>query len=392
MIRHPVHCSLVVATGLDGCLDLGLTSLTTEPNPRSGNVVTAVLNIASTNKELQWDKTPSNLITIDVQKANRALESLRESSENGADFAQGWEESNLSAVAEWVSTASKASHGGLPKAISDLIQDSITDTAENISSARYVAQKRLNSVKNGEQLEPLQQAVHEWSTKSHEELRDQLAQATSDKDWVKLKWWKLFWRADDVGMVLTQVLEHSWLAQAEKQLMWIEGRCEEARLGRAPERPAERTDENLIAKPEAKPIAIARERIFENTVPSLESLAQHFVVQTLSLTVISSAFAGLVLASWPAITVFQAGAFAALGLTLSLKRLQSGWESAKESWVNELRDHGRKTLHSTEDSIKARLAAGPYASEEDEQSLEDLVIAQAAVDGARQAFDELGAK
>lgn len=379
---------MLLADGPYGCVELGRAGLSSQAYPNWSDAVIGLLNLADI-EGFEPHTHFRDIAMIDIEKANDSLDLFRKSKENTPEFVKAWRQSSLANIITWLSTVAETQKDGMRLAIRKLIQDVIYKTSVNVSESRYKFQE-VSGVKSTDQhLEPLRVAVREWSTQSHEELRDGLNEGISGKDWAKITWWKLLWRVDDVGMVLSQVMEQHWLTRADRGLWRLEGRCDEARLGVRSERVPKHLYAEVNARKVATLITDTRRRLSLDSIPRLESLAQHIVVQTLSLTTLSSAFATLIFLDWATVTAFEAGAFAALGVTLSLRRLQSRWESAKQAWIEELHEEGRKALRDAEDDIKARMARGPRARLEDEQLLEDLDEAQAAVDEALNAFNEL---
>lgn len=384
LIRHPVHRAVVLADNLYGCIDLGQMRLASQSTSLTTNTsVKVVLNFAHEDFSLDASQQIRNLSIVDIGRAKNSLDLFRLSKDYGAEYAEGWSRSGLPILAEWLSETRTGQDNDLLLVVHELIDDLIRKCYFDKSSL-------IDSATKGQLMGPLHEAVKVWAMQSHEELRDALDEALSGKNWTKVQWFKLFWRADDVGMVLSQVLERSWLVQADRGLVWLEGRCAEAGLGSGGQTAAP-ANQTVPVEGESSLISSARRNLLAYTVPMMESLAQDLVVRTLSMTTVSSAIAVLIYVAWPAVTVLQASAFGALGLTLSLRRLQRTWESAKDSWTRELRDEGRKSLRNAEDSIKARIAKGPSVRDEDAQALIDFENARAAVDGVQRALDELRA-
>ena len=235
--------------------------------------------------------------------------------------------------------------------------------------------------------------LESWAEQSHAELRDQLDEAFTAKNWHKLAWWKLFWRVDDVTMLASEILERRWLVSAEKNSIYLAGRMNQAGFPDEISQPAVAhipevttmetapTAENprkdlAMSTNVRKPIkwsdniATARTELIDDTVPPLQALAQRLILQTFSTTSLSSAASALLYATTYC-SVFEASAVAALGLTVSLRRMQKLWEGARESWEGTVREEGRRTLKGTEEGVRFVIGSrGKEERGEDERVLE----------------------
>jgi hypothetical protein len=211
-----------------------------------------------------------------------------------------------------------------------------------------------------------------WAEKSHTELRDELDEAFSARNWHKLSWWKLLWRVDDVTMLSQEIIERRWLISAEKSSIFLAGRMAQAGFPEelpkvlvqheipitttetAPtldNQPTNLSTEVRKSQPWSDTIATAREELIAANVPPLQALAQRLILQTMSTTSLSGALSALLWIS-SSCSVFEASAVAALGLTFSLRRMQKLWEGARESWQGTVREEGRRTLKGTEDLVR----------------------------------------
>ena len=388
LIRHPVHRAVAVAEGLAGCLELGTLVRDRQDVDDHAAPVKAILDVHQAFDMSQEEKHPDHVLLIDLAQAAQSLDLIQQSRNNATLYAKGWEHSGLDAVSAWLRSCSERHESGMPIAvhrlIGDILQEADLGTQKEDSEDVYAP----TSAAATEQLSALAEAASEWTRGGHAELRDRLGIAMLGKDWYKLRWWKLFWRVDDVGMILSQMLERNWLSATERNLLWLEGRLTEARL----------EQDKGVSSPSQPPTADNEVRLIENeratllmtSLPRLESLAQKLVLQTSSLTTLSSAFSILVYISWPAITAAQAGAFAALGLSWSLRRMQVKWEEARKAWMDELREEGRKTLRETENHLRERVERGSAPLPRDVQSMQDNATARRAIADAKSALDDLG--
>ncbi|KAF7442828.1 hypothetical protein A1F99_123350 [Pyrenophora tritici-repentis] len=250
-----------------------------------------------------------------------------------------------------------------------------------------------------------------WAERSHAELRDQLDEAFTSKNWHKLAWWKLLWRVDDITMISSEILERRWLVSAEKSSIYLAGRMNQAGFpdemqpttattktpevttqDTAPTAENPRTDLSTnVRKPSpwSEHIAIARTELINDTVPPLQALAQRLILQTFTTTSISSAASALLYLSVSSFSVFEASAVAALGLTYSLRRMQRLWEGAREAWQGTVREEGRRTLKGTEESIRFIIKNGGSKTVSEKEDVVQRRKAREAVMAVREALDRM---
>ncbi|KAG7102208.1 hypothetical protein HYQ44_018018 [Verticillium longisporum] len=207
-----------------------------------------------------------------------------------------------------------------------------------------------------------------WSQEAHEELQKQLDLAFAGRRWRKLGWWKLFWRVDDVGYLTSEILSQRFLPSAERELVYLAGRIEQAGAATtagapiyaqplpASEQPpvAAAPAPAIAARPTPKwptHIAFTRRYLHAETVPALQALAQKLVLQASSTSGLATSLAALLYMSSSVTTLYEAGAVAALGIVWSLRRLQTKWETAREFWEGDIREEGRKAVRGAEASI-----------------------------------------
>ena len=385
LIRHPVHRSLLLGEGLAGCAELGGWFGGSKLDQNAASSVQAALNFRRHPANVDEQREPQNFPVIDLEQAVEALALLRKSNENAAQYADGWQKSGVGGVVDWFVAAAQKHPSGMPVAVHRLIEH-ILSKSDSLLGAERAKQAAYTNVKAIAQItDPLKEALERWATKGHVELRDGLDNVVMSKDWAKLRWWKLFWRVDDVGMILSQVVERSWLPSAGKGLTWLHGRFFEARLMGIGKAQGDVVELQTL-------IEDGRQILLETSVPKLHSLAQALVVQTASMTTLASAFAALVYWTWPVVTVVQASAFAALGFTWSLHRMQGRWEEAREAWLEELREEGRQRMQETEERLQSQIEKGSLARVEEGGVIQDLDAAQAVITAAREALQQLDAQ
>ena len=138
-------------------------------------------------------------------------------------------------------------------------------------------------------------------------------------------------------------------------------------------------------KPQPWPLEIPTTRAFlvADTIPALQALAQKLVLQTLTISTLSTAFAGLVYVSTLSTSLYEAGAIAALGVVWSLRRMQGKWETARKFWEGEVREEGRKAVRGVESVVMNALVQKDRPLE----GAEELVRAAEALEKAEAALE-----
>ncbi|KAI9830351.1 MAG: hypothetical protein M1819_005732 [Sarea resinae] len=405
-ITYPVHRALLFGDGVEGCVAYGRYAA----GKIGSDVPKSMVNVALGLPSAGTIKKPKSedLITVDVPLASSALSQFRASIENATVYERGWFQSGMPILSQWLtegsSRAAATNDGKLKPAIRNLI-DSLLDDAE--ASVTADDSQRLRELVDSSvpeaTRESLQTSLRLWAERGHTELRDQLDIAFAGKRWRRLAWWKLLWRVDDVGMITSELLGRRWLVEAEKEIIWLAGRIEEAGFFKNAADTAERrsltgsesqhqqpsenysfgstppppeladlvtaapadiddsalTPSTTPLRPWPLQIPVSRAHLIATSVPPLQALAQKLVLQTLSTTSLSLALSALLFVSVPQFSsVYSAGAVAALGTTWALRRLQSRWEGAKAFFEGEVREEGRQVLRRSEGVVGGVLESG----------------------------------
>ena len=132
-------------------------------------------------------------------------------------------------------------------------------------------------------------------------------------------------------------------------------------------------------------IPMTRTLLASDTIPALQALAQKLVLQTISTSTFSTAFAGLIYVSTLSTSLYEAGAVAALGIVWSLRRMQGKWETARSFWEGEVREEGRKAVRAVESVVTNALVQPDRPLE----GAEELEKAKEALKKAETAFNDL---
>lgn len=396
-VPYPVHKTLVLGEGLDSALAFGRFSSDCAETMRS--MVKLAVDLPAPQKEAPTDaQAESAVINVDI--GTQALASFRESVANSQIFERGWFRSGLPALSQWL-TADLQTAEPIKPAMRTLVTSIADDVEAKLLKEDTARLTLLASIPTDrEATTAITSALDLWAERSHTELRDELDEAFSARNWHKLSWWKLFWRVDDVTMLSQEIIERRWLISAEKSSIFLAGRMAQAGfpedMQRVPvhkeipvtttetaptldNQPTGLSTEVRNPQPWSENIATARQEVIDANVPPLQALAQRLILQTMSTTSISSALSALLYVS-SSCSVFEASAVAALGLTFSLRRMQKLWEGARESWQGTIREEGRRTLKATEDLVRLIIRSKEQGKMRvDEGALERRQVREAVV-------------
>lgn len=415
MGTFPVHRSVIYARGLQNTSTLAANL--------PGQMIKKVIDAGWSN--LQDDAvSDQSLNPINLTLAESAINSFRASVDNGLEYEHGWFDSGLVGVSAWFFDGLNGKASGLQPSLRQLVEK-LCNSAERA----IIRQEALDSKHRTITAMPiatrdsLGQDTADWAEFAHIELRNQLDLWFSSKNWKRLAWWKLFWRVDDISPITSDVLQRAWLVEAEKEMIWLFGRLEQAGL-RDPEKRIRRPvvvmrqslklttgafpnapmAKGLIAPTAMDPkqdrppvesiprhwpqgISIARSSLSATTIPPLQALAQRLLLETLSTTLLTSSLSALVYMSLSSPSVYEAGAIAALGLVYSLHRLQGQWGLARDAWEKIVREEGRSLLRGLETKMRTMVQEGGKQSI-DERTKERRAARQ-SVENVRRALERL---
>jgi hypothetical protein len=388
-VPFPVHKTLVLGEGLDGAIAYGKF---TADNPGITDRLKVAIDLPPPAKEVEYSHgTRATQVNLDI--GMQALNALRTSVQNATVYERNWFASNIPKLSNWLTqdlelttpTASiKPVHASFISSILDNIEKNITrDDARQLVSLRPTTSNSVNQYSA-----EMTTYVEAWAERAHEELRDGLEEAFASRNWRKLAWWKLFWRVDDVGMVLEEVLERRWLVNAERDVVFLAGRMKQAGFSDImPQTSAVetthkyfgvvkqqeladplptlrdmRTDSTTEVKqqiPWPTILSATRNQLLFESLPPLHALAQRLILTTISMTSLSSALSALVYVSVESFSIFETSAIAALGTVFALHRMQKIWEGAREGWMERVREEGRQALKETDRVVKTIVRKSP---------------------------------
>ncbi|KAF1991226.1 hypothetical protein K402DRAFT_459946 [Aulographum hederae CBS 113979] len=226
MVRFPVHRSILVGEGVGSAVEFGQF---VGGRGIDGEMVKMVVDVPGSPQ----GKKESEI--IDLTAAEKARGLLKE----GDGDSQDWTKSGVPNLVDWLASSepgAEASASSLPlnPALRNLISSILTDASVAITTAesQAISQTLSRSISPNTPSPAISasilRALDTWAEEAHTELRDSLDVAFASETWDKLKWWKLLWRVDDVGMVLEDVLNRAWLVEAEKGVVFLAGRVRQA--------------------------------------------------------------------------------------------------------------------------------------------------------------------
>ena len=366
-----------------------------------------------------------NVMFVDVPDGFNSFHRLRDrldSKGNGLkESPTKWSDGEMSQVQDWLIEGTKSQNSSLKPAIRKLIQHMLEGVERSILKEENQCHDQLASITIPKSTrEDLEEAITTWSASAHAELRNSLETALYTKAWKRLAWWKLFWRVDDVGMLTRDIIERAWLVQAEKGLIWVGGRIQQAGLlgstksitvteqkrnepifGTFPEslQIVDLMDDTPVVtgniptvnpeNPYPQNLAIARSFLSTATIPPLQSLSQRLLLQTVSTITTTSVLSGLLYYSISTTSIYEAGTIAALGLVWSLRRLQKKWENARKVWIGTVREEARKTLRTAEEWFRKVVRENGIPML-DQSGVEERKEAREMVDKVRESFERVG--
>ncbi|KAL6704427.1 hypothetical protein ACN47E_008279 [Coniothyrium glycines] len=407
-VPYPVHKTLLLGQGLDSAIAFG--RFTADNVEETEDVVKVAVDLPAPADDFISDEH-NRAVAINIEVGAKALTIFRESVHNSIAYEHGWFKSGLPNLTEWL-VHDLQSASPIKPTVQALVTSIVDDVETNITKEEVARRQKAALTPTDEKIiDSITGHLASWAEQSHTELRDELDEAFSSRNWHKLSWWKLLWRVDDVTMISSEVLERKWLVRAEKDSIYLAGRMNQAgfpediqrlpaghipeatTLDTAPTAENQRTDLSTDLRrplPWPEHIASARTELINDTVPPLQALAQRLLLQTFSTTSLSSAASALLYVS-STCTVFEASAVAALGLTFSLRRMQKLWEGARESWQATVREEGRRTLKGTEETARMILKTHKRREMTEDESVARRREARQAASRVREALGRLSA-
>lgn len=430
-VRYPVHKAVLVADGIMGAIEYGRLPRSIDHSALINSALSLPLRITSGNNSVE-EEAIGNVVDIDL--ALHALDLFRASNANGARYSEEWQASRIPVLSDRITASQISSGGGMNTAIRSLLDSILLKASACVDQSESEQIKAIeNATVPDTKRRELMQVISAWSEDAHRDLQTNLNTAVTSPVWRRTAWWRLIWRIDDVSVSAGDVLQLSWLTEAEQSLAFLSGRIAEAGLATPDELkdqdasarvfesdiaatasswdPSEpkkaqilnMTDllqtQSLVARvkhqsginavfdpPWPQAIHLSRQQLLHTVVPDLHRKAQGLLVSTLS-----TAGGATALGLWLSIAttdIYGGGAVAALGLVWGLRRLQKIWGKERDGFVNSLREDGRKVLAAVESHLRKLVDQGGRedVSPEDRES---WCKARSAIMNCREALEKI---
>ena len=429
-INQPVHKSLIIAKNIDELIGIAeLMSSSKFSSASEAKMVDVAVNL-----EGDFENELGRTALVNLKKAEEGLEAIRSSLSKATTYEHKWLESGMPGLSKWLALASANGTSILSKPVRNLITSLLDGASSNIKSqaiesARSAEHRRISSNTRA----TLEQAITEFSYQAHAELQSGLAAAWSSRNWRKLAWYKLFWRVDDVSLIVTDLISNAWLPQSEKSVYELSGRLLQAGIPPsgfeeaptevkvvAAEEPVSTAEFNTIlgapasvrdfgtaqivpipgqtnvvlqqTQPNpaalASTISTARRRYMSSAIADMSFSAQEIVLKTLSISGLSAGLSSLAYFSITSGSVYESATVVALGTAYALRRMQGDWQAQCKLLEDGLLDAGRTVLRQTEDRMRQLVIDGGREAE-DEVDVTVRGEAAAAVETARQELRKL---
>jgi hypothetical protein len=401
---YPVHKTVVLVSGLSGIQDVFRVL---EGNaPLHNDILHGAVNVPW--QDAAVEPYMPGISLVNVSEAESAIASFRQSLDNAFKYEHGWLNSNIATLLDVLSQGTTPEDSPLKPILQNYIELVLQGTEaailqEEIDRLSAVASSSLSPTTRNDLL----RALSAWAEFAHTELRDELDNALHSRTWRKIAWWKLIWRVDDIGLVMSDMLQRSYLVSAERYLQWVGGYFHAAGLLLADHHrvinPAPRSEPSAASKgrfghfpTDSEVISMVRQDISDarrlsaptqlssaiatlNTaddstvpipalspsapwpqqiatsrnsllalIPPLQHRAQSIVLRTLSTTGLSTAIGALAYVAVSDTSGYSAGAIAAFGTVWALGAAQKDWNRAKDAWVGQVREEGKRVLEACE--------------------------------------------
>ena len=418
MVTYPVHKVLIYAESLGALPAIGDVQY-------MGSMIQRVVDGSWSALQSSGGQAPS-IIPVNLSLSEVGIDSFRKSVERSIEFEHAWFDSGMPSIATWLSEGTESSSETLKPSVRRLVELISTNISQGIQKEEdtHLQESKAKEVPKTTK-DIIEQGISAWAENAHTELRDRLNSAFVSKSWSKTKWWKLFWRVDEVGFVASDILNRAWLVDAEKEMIWISGRIQQSGLLGLPKLkpPAKASkpehvktglfsgpeaptvadllddvepfepdkEEALVVHPWPQNISYARSALSRFTIPPLQVLSQTLTLQTVSTAFLTSTLSALVYVGVSSTSLYEAGTIAALGLVLSLRRLQKNWEGAREQWKFAVRENGREVLRREEQILRDTVKRGGEV-QFDLAAVEQRRIASEALAKVQDALDEVSGR
>jgi len=263
MISQPVHSTLVVVKGLGELMNLAELLASTSFQSAEDRLS---IQVAMEQHGIRLSKQGDPVI-VDAQTAEEGIAAIRKSIDEATTYEHNWVDSGIPALQGWLSMVSDKT-GPVPRPVRTLVSSLLTAASSSLQAYMTSDQDNIAALSR---LSPatrkdLQSAIDEFSRNAHSELQSGLASAWSSRNWRKLAWYKLFWRVDDVGLILSDLINNAWLPRTERAVYELSGRLSQAgispiELASPPPPPAVTIEEATDPSPLTQPLQILQAQL-----------------------------------------------------------------------------------------------------------------------------------
>ena len=386
MISQPVHSTLIVTKGLDELMSVAqLLASTKFVSAEDRQSIRVAMEQRGTRPPTQ-----SDIVVVDAETAEEAIAAIRRSIDEATIFEHKWVNSGMPALSTFISETDNIAP--LSRPVQRLILSLLNAASFSLQTYQTSSQALSSSRLASATLAKLESSIDDFSRNAHSELQSGLASAWSSRNWRKLAWYKLFWRIDDVGLIISDLINNAWLPRTEKAVYELSGRLAQAGISPVdisspapdPATPLEHTTAPLAAStlpilepqlstatvssvaiapqpaitnpvgtstlsfpPAPQPLSavISRSRaaFISNSITNLTHTAQQLLFRTLSITGLSAGLSGLTYVSFTP-SIYESGTIVAFGTAFALYRMQGGWMQATRELENGLFEEGREVV------------------------------------------------
>jgi len=427
-INQPVHKSLLVAEDLNELVGVAQLLASAKFNSRSeAQMVDVLVNLeGATGRQIE------QTMVVDAQKAEAGLNAIRSSLEKAITYEHNWLDSGMPVLSKWLTLASANGSVGLSVPVKNLITSLLDNASSSIEAQKREAARSAESNSITEHTrETLETAITNFSYLAHAELQSGLATAWSSRNWRKLVWYKLFWRVDDVSLILTDLISNAWLPRTEKAVYEISGRLLQAGIppsgfevpaqvkamavqesaaasretiavagvtdvGTSTITPISTSGQDDIVRQQSRldppslatAISTARQALMSRAITELTFSAQQIVLKTLTISGLSAGLSSLCFFSITIGSIYESATIVALGTAYALRKMQSDWQTQCKALEDGLLDGGRTVLRQTEERMRELVKDGGKVIEDDVE-IRTRNEASEAVEKAKQALKKL---
>ena len=449
-VNQPVHSTLIVASGFEELIKaVELLSATDFRAGQDKEAISLVVNLIGS----QISK-PGQVLVTDVDRGEKGLKALRQSVSQAITYEREWLGSGMLSISAWLSRETTCVEGqeGPAPVVQRLLQSLLSTASIEIGqSLRTATQKTRISTLDDLTKTRILDAIDSFSRAAHQELQSGLASAWSSRNWRKLSWYKLFWRVDDVGLIVSDLVTNTWLPKTERAAYEISGRLtqigidpimpesevpamehetafetETAQatilnptpplLATATTAPSNQivlpnptqaviqtaTPNNQVTiemRPQIMPVPItaaissARADYLKQQITTLTTSAQQLVFRTLSISGMSAGLSAVTYFSQMAPTLYEAGSIFAVGTVFALYRMQSGWQYTTKLLESGMLEEGRSVVRTVVQRmcglVETRVGQMSTGDPVEKAMLEE---SKQVIDRAKKEFEELQVK